>query len=166
MARPDSTLTDILTAFLARLKAAVTDATDATAYISDDPDYVAPSPGEFVYVVSPMPIENYPEESQVGGGENFLESQTLFLVTIHSTQQQKDEPGRAQEFFINANTGLFPRKRDVLKAFVNHDLLHPSSGEPMLRHFITARDSNWDRQQRPKGSVQIGFNIVYDMDLS
>ena len=166
MARNETTLAEVLQRVVARLISQVADATSSTCYISLDPDSLpVGNPGEFVYVVTPAPSGSFDESYQVGGGQDQCSVAWPIVVTIHSTVAQ-DEEGRDAQFLNDSTLGIVVKTTAVFKAMVVHDLQDGSTNE-ILNQMIHVSDAAVDRNRSKRvGSMQLGFGVEFDWNLS
>lgn len=166
MARNESTLDAILLRVVARLIDQIADANASTCYLSLDPDTLpSPNPGEIVYVVTPASSGQFDESSLDGGGNALCVIQWPLVITIHNTAIN-DEVGHDAQFLTNSTRGVVGKTTGVLKALVAHDLQDASSNEILAEPLIPS-DAAVERVPATKrGSIQLGFSMLIDWDLS
>ncbi len=136
----------------------------ASCFISDHPDDAPPTPNNVWIVVSPDPSGSFVEGHLVGGGADHCTVETQVVITTHVANQQ-DQAGHAKEFFGDKDEGLYSLAKKILSAltgympeFLDSDV--PHLHQPLIpTQYTTQRD-------RPHGSFQVGFKVVYDWNLS
>lgn len=169
MARTDTTLDEILTQVVARLRDQISDANDSTCYLSMDPnDLRAPNSGEFIYVVTPATSGRFDDGAFDGGGQSMTTVNWPIVVTVHSLAML-DETGRDASFITHATLGIVAKGTNILKALAGHDLQDAEDvPSEILDQPIFPSDAALDRSQpeKGKGLMQFGFMVVFDWDLS
>lgn len=154
----------VLTAVVARLIDQLDDAGGANCYLSLDPDSLAPTAADFVYVVSPSPSFRFDESEFVGGEQAHCTVQTTIVVTIHSIAQN-DEVGRDIEFLTNRSRGILERWRRVCNVLGGYDPTN-EAGDNMLAQPLSPIDSSIAKHDRAHGSIQTSFRCLFDLDLT
>ena len=85
--------------------------------------------GEYWIVIAPWG-SSFDESEQAGGGRLMVVERAEVEVAI-CTRIHVDQAERMEQAFLDANRGLFARKKAVIDALAGHDLLD-ASGNPLL----------------------------------
>ena len=141
----------------------VPEANSTTCFVSLDPNIRPPMPGQFFFVVTP-PAVNVDDGIFTGAGNNSLQLRQIFIVTINSTVQL-DQTQHDAEFLMSQSLGIYDRWLQVLSALSDHDLIDGNS-DAILNEPIRPSQAHPERPTREIGSIQTGFEICYDVDLS
>ena len=137
----------------------------ANCFISDHPDDAPPTPSNVWIVVSPDPGGSFVESHIVGGGQDHCTVETQVVTTIHAANQQ-DQAGHAKEFFGDRNEGVYVLAKNVLKVLTGY-MPGEYADTPIQRlHQPLIPTQYTTQRQRPAGSIQIAFKVVFDWDLS
>ena len=134
-------------------------------FISEHPDDEVPTPDNVWIVVSPNPDDRFNQEHFVGGGQQHTTIETNLIVTVHVANQQ-DQAHHADEFLgDDKGEGVYPLSREIIKALAQW-MPETDNGEPMLHQPFIPANRNIFRENRAKGSAQISFTMIYDLDLT
>ena len=158
-----TTPTLVYTSIVDRLIASIPMANPTTCFLSLNPDIRPPMPGRFFYVVS-LPPGSVDLPNFEGGGNEFIELRQIFTVSINSTVML-DKPQTDVEFLTHQTLGILTEWLRVLNALSNHELLDSSSNE-ILAEPMRPTEIALEKRTREIGSMQCGFEVCYDVDLS
>lgn len=135
--------------------------TDATCYLSIDPDAVpSPSPGDLIFVVSPT-SGNFNEAMFDGGGQEQMTLDGGIVVKIH-TPVQLDEPKHDALLVGQESRGVLRHATLTLKALANWS--PDKNGNELTRDPLIPSGFAIGRKSRSLGWVELTFKCSFDWD--
>lgn len=163
---------EVLLQIVARLRDILKPANESTCFLSLDPDDCPSTPGDHVYVVSPV-SGRFREGAWAGAGIRGLAVHLGCIVTIHCPSLT-DEGGRDSDAITNESLSLIRQASAVISA------LAPSTADdPAVRGWIPTKESfNLTSPFEPHGvafrknesgavrSVELTFQFELDWDTT
>lgn len=166
MARDKCDPITLLTAVVTRLRSALNIA-EAECFISLDPLAKLRSPGDLVFVVSPLSGQ-FDQGMIEGGGREQVTADTGFTVTIR-TYVQLDEAGHDVVALNDRDVGIMQAATDVLSALTLWEPLD-ASDNLLLRDMLSPSGYEIGKgsgnKNRTETYFQIAFKTVFDWGLS
>jgi len=164
MAYSQTDLATVLTAIRARLIAQSV-FTSANIRIAFHRPETIPKPGPLFALVYPAD-GNFDQPMLDGGGKDQCNESAVFVVEILSAVAL-DQSGSDEIFLTHATRGVLQSVRLVLKALTAHMLLHPSSGNEILRHPLLPTNRQMpERDTELVGSIAVTFEALFEWDLT
>ena len=167
MARIGGQPEDIYEAIVARLHTLLPDfCNPATCYFALDPDAVVPSPGDLVFVVSPMSGQAK-EAYYEGGGLEQLTVEAGTIVKIHSPLQL-DEPHKDSMLLTEATRGLWRVSRRVVRAIANSAWSPMKAADEITRdpcYLLGYEIRKGHGKSRSLGAIELHFATNFDWDV-
>lgn len=164
MARIGGQPEDIYASVVARLLDQIPDfCKPETCYLSLDPDALVPSPGDLVFVVSPMSgraKDSYYE----GGGLEQLTIDGGIIVKIHSPLQL-DEPHKDVALLTEQTRGLWRIARRVIRAIANSAWSPTKGADEITRDPCYLIGYDLGKHPRSIGSIELHFACLFDWDV-
>lgn len=160
-----TTQTAVLSAVVTRLHAQVSElGNESVCFVSDYP-YPPPNVASDLFAtVSPVDGQ-FDEDIQVGAGNNSLIEYAGIVVTVFS-RMKLDRAGKTESLLQDADRGLLPIKRKILKALASHRLL--SGSDELLTSYLHALKSSAPRYDPDlkMGVMSLFFKTDFEWDLT
>jgi hypothetical protein len=168
MARVGGQPEDIYQAVVDRLISRVPDLCNpATTYFSLNPDALPPSPGNLIFVVSPMSA-NAATEYYEGGGLEQLALKGGLIVKIHSPLQL-DEMHKDMQLVSHETLGLFRIARRVIR-YIADSAWSPMKGADEITrdpcYFLGFDIHKGPKKKRSLGAIELHFALNFDWDVN
>lgn len=150
----------VLQAVMARLIAEVPTFNASSCFLADDTEPNLSYESNLHAVVTPMG-GTFDEEWMVGGGAEQCKEDTGAIITVWS-QMKLDRKQRIETSLMNADRGLLPIKKAILKAFTGHDLvdIHGNQLLTALMMPVSAK-----HRRRANEGKSIGFSLSFSTDF-
>lgn len=164
MARIGGQPEDIYDSVVARLIQKIPDFCNKdTCYVSLDPDATVPSPGDLIFVVSPMSgqaKDSYYE----GGGLEQLTVDGGLIVKIHSPLQL-DEAHKDVYLLSEKTRGLWRIARRVIRAIADSSWSPTKGDDEITRDPCYLLGYEIGKHPRSLGSIELRFSCLFDWDV-
>jgi hypothetical protein len=157
-------LSAVLTAVRARLIAQSV-FTSANIRIAFSRPETVPKPGPIFAIVYPADGQ-FDQPMLDGGGNQQCNEDALIVVEIFGVCNL-DQGGTDDIFLNHATRGVLPVVRLTLKALTAHMLVHPSSGNELLRQPMLPVNRQMPRREDESiGSIAVTLSALFEWDLT